>query len=123
MQLDETQRAKNKVDAQPVGQLVVRSTPPAPPEAKPRLLFFYDPNDGAARRCEGYLAQVLQHRRNHQTFLIHHIDISQHAELAERFRVAETPSILVIAEGRIRARLTKPKGCGPIREKLEPWLR
>ena len=123
MQLDQTQQAKNKADTRLVGQLVVRSTPPAPPEAKPRLLFFYDPNDGAARRCEGYLAQVLQHRRNHQTFAIHRIDISRRADLGERFRVTETPSIVVIAEGRIRARLTKPKGCGQIREKLEPWLR
>ena len=123
MQLDQTQRAKDKADAQPVGQLVVRSTLPAPPDAKPRLLFFYDPNNGAARRCEGYLAQVLQQRRNHQTFLIHHIDISQHAELAARFRITDTPSIVVIADGKIRTRITKPKGCAPIREQLEPWLR
>jgi hypothetical protein len=35
--------------------------------AKPRLLFLYSARDGRARRVEGYLAQVLQRRRNHET--------------------------------------------------------
>lgn len=102
---------------------MLRSAQTAPSATKPRLLFFYAANDGASRRCEGFLAQVLQHRRNHQTFVIHRIDISKRADIGQRFRVTETPAIVIVAEGKVRARLTRPKGCAPIREQLEPWLR
>lgn len=95
----------------------------APAKTKPRLLFFYLPRDGAARRTEGLLASVLQRRRNHKSFVIHRIDVTQRAELAERFRVTETPTILVVADGKVRTRMTRPKGCGPIQEQLQPWLR
>ena len=90
---------------------------------KPRLLFFYDAREGASRRCEGYLAQVLQARRNHETFLVHRIDINERPDLAERFRVTAVPTIVVITRGKVRVRLTSPRGCVLIREQLEPWLR
>jgi len=34
----------------------------------PRLVFFHSPLSGNCRRVEGFLAQVLQRRRNHGTF-------------------------------------------------------
>lgn len=101
---------------------MLRSRQTAPTATKPRLLFFYA-NDGASRRCESFLATVLQRRRNHQTFVIHRIDVSKRVDIGERFRITETPAIIVIAEGKVRARLTRPKGSAPIREQLEPWLR
>ena len=102
---------------------MLRTSHSAPATTKPRLLFFYSPKEGASRRCEGYLAQILQRRRNHNTFLIQRIDLSQRADMGERFRITETPSIMVIADGKVRARLTRPSGSAAIREQLKPWLR
>jgi thioredoxin-like negative regulator of GroEL len=103
--------------------MLLRTTKVAPPQTKPRLLFFFAPKEGASRRVEGYLAQVLQRRRNHNSFVIHRIDASQRSDLAERFRVTDTPAILVVAGGRVRARIVRPKGCEPIREQLQAWMR
>jgi thioredoxin-like negative regulator of GroEL len=90
---------------------------------KPRLLFFYLPLERADRRAEKALTQVLHRRRNQKTFVIHRIDASQRKDLAERFRVTDTPAILVIADGRVRARVAQPKDSDTIRHQLEPWLR
>jgi thioredoxin-like negative regulator of GroEL len=98
-------------------------TQPTLTKTKPRLLFFYEPREGAGRRAERFLAQVLQRRRNHKTFVIHRIDVSQRSDLAERFRVTATPALLVIADGKVRTRITQPTGCEPIRQHLQPWLR
>lgn len=45
---------------------------PAAIAAKPKLLF-YSATSGECRRAEGFLAQVLQRRQNHETFAVHHI--------------------------------------------------
>jgi hypothetical protein len=55
------------------------STTPAPAiteNERPRLLFFYDGRSGGSRRADGFLAQVLQRNGNHQTFVIHRIEVS-----------------------------------------------
>ena len=49
--------------------------------AKPRLLFFTSSVSGHCRRVEGFLAQVLQRRRNHGTFRLLRIDESERPDL------------------------------------------
>jgi thioredoxin-like negative regulator of GroEL len=99
-------------------------TSSAPPKtAKPRLLFFYAPATGASVRVDGYLAQVLQRRHNHNTFVITRIDVTRHPELAERFRVSTTPSICVVDGNRVAARAEKPRGATELQQLLRPWLR
>jgi thioredoxin-like negative regulator of GroEL len=71
---------------------------------------------------EGYLAQVLQRRHNHGTFVLHPVDVNEQPELAERFRIEEVPTLLVIADRRVQARLKRPKGCRDIEVMLSPWL-
>jgi thioredoxin-like negative regulator of GroEL len=90
---------------------------------KPRLLFFYESSDGKARRVEGYLAQVLQRRRNHETFVIHRVDVEQRPELAERFNIEATPTFVVVQEKRIRGQLERPRNAVEIQHLLTPWLR
>lgn len=94
-----------------------------PAEAKPRLLFFYSPTAGASVRIDGYLAQVLQRRRNHETFLVHRIDVDQRPDLAERFRVSKTPALFVLDGKRIAAKVEKPRSSKQLQELLQPWLR
>jgi hypothetical protein len=60
---------------------------------RPRLAFFRARNSGRSRRVEGYLSQVLQRRRNHDSF------------------------------NRVRGRLASPRGCRDIEQLLAPWLR
>ena len=92
-------------------------------EARPQLVFFYDDRSGIARRVEGFLAQVLQRRRNHGTFQIHRVDVRRRPELAQQFRVGEGPTLIVITERKVRARLDRPRGCSEIELFLRPWLR
>jgi thioredoxin-like negative regulator of GroEL len=76
-----------------------------------------------ARRVEGYLSQVLQRRKNHESFRLLHVDVDEHAELAERFRVEDVRTIAVVDHKRVRGRLTSPCGCRDIEQLLAPWLR
>jgi thioredoxin-like negative regulator of GroEL len=90
---------------------------------KPKLVFFTSSLSGHCRRVEGFLAQVLQRRRNHGTFRLHVVDARQRPELAQRFKVDVLPT-LVVVEGRTeKARLERPRGCRDIEELLSPWLR
>ena len=91
--------------------------------AKPRLLFFYSASDGKARRTEGYLAQVLQRRKNHRTFVVHRVELTERPDLFERFGVDETPSLVVVNGKRIRGRLDRPRSSVEIQKLLSPWLR
>jgi hypothetical protein len=47
----------------------------------------------------------------------------QHPDLVERFRVSTLPTILVVEQKVLRARLEDPRGCREIARFLEPWLR
>jgi hypothetical protein len=89
----------------------------------PSLLFFFDPRSGQARRAEGFLAQVLQRRHNHETFLIHRIDVCERADLVDRLRILKLPTLLVVEDRLVRGRLEQPRGAAEIQTFLAPWLR
>src|SRR5688500_14293848 len=90
---------------------------------KPRLIFFTSSVSGQCRRVEGFLAQVLQRRRNHGTFRLLAVDEDERPDLVERFGVEHLPT-LVVVEGRCeRARLEQPRGCREIERMLSPWLK
>lgn len=91
--------------------------------ARPRLVFFFAKASGRSRRVEGYLSQVLQRRRNHESFHVVKVDVDEHADLAERFRVEALPTLVVVENKRVRARLETPRGCRDIESLLAPWLR
>lgn len=90
---------------------------------KPRLVFFESRASGRSRRVEGFLAQVLQRRANHDTFRIYRVDVEQNSELAERFRVESVPTFVIVEDKRVRAQLPNPRGCREIETFLTPWLR
>src|SRR6266487_6851645 len=52
--------------------------------AKPSLVFFHSASSGRCRRVEGFLAQVLQRRANHDTFELVRVDADENAELVEQ---------------------------------------
>jgi thioredoxin-like negative regulator of GroEL len=102
--------------AKPVGHL-------AGGHARPLLLFFYSPTQGQSRRVEGFIAQVLQRRQNHKVFSLMPINVHERPDLTKRFRIASAPTLLVVADNRVQARLEAPRGCEPIKQALQPWLR
>jgi thioredoxin-like negative regulator of GroEL len=91
--------------------------------AKPQLVFFASSVSGHSRRVEGFLAQVLQRRRNHGTFRLHVVDGEQRPDLVERFAVTALPTLVVVEDHVEKARLERPRGCRDIEQLLSPWLR
>src|SRR5947207_7311010 len=89
---------------------------------QPQLLFFCSQASGKSRRTEGFLAQVLQHRRNHETFRVRRIDADRHPHLVEQFGIDAIPTLVVVKDKRVRARLANPRGCAEIAQTLSPWL-
>jgi thioredoxin-like negative regulator of GroEL len=89
---------------------------------KPRLVFFHSSVNGYCRRVEGFLAQVLQRRRNHGTFKVLHVAEEERPDLLERFAIAEVPTLMVVEGKTVRARLERPRGCRDIEGFLAPWL-
>jgi thioredoxin-like negative regulator of GroEL len=90
---------------------------------RPTLVFFYSPTSGHCRRVEGFIAQVLQRRGNHDTFTLHRVDHDSRPDLAARFGISGPPALVVVDNKRISGRLEGPRGCVEIQTLLAPWLR
>jgi thioredoxin-like negative regulator of GroEL len=93
-----------------------------PATDKPRLVYFHSSRSGRCRLVEGFLAQVLQHRRNHGTFELVRVAEEKRPDLLRRFGVDAVPTIVVVEGKRVRARLERPRGCREIENLLKPWL-
>jgi hypothetical protein len=89
---------------------------------KPGLVFFHSAVSGHCRRVEGYLAQVLQRRRNHETFKYYAVAREERPDLVEKFAIVELPTLVVVEDKVVRARLEVPRGCRDIETFLAPWL-
>src|SRR3954466_15421640 len=98
------------------------STAATSDQKQPGLVFFYSPVSGSCRRVEGFLAQVLQRRRNHGTFRLYRVDEEQRPDLLERFDVSSVPPLVVLQDKHVQARLEHPRGCREIERFLAPWL-
>ena len=89
---------------------------------RPRLVFFHSKLCGRCRRVEGFIAQVLQRRKNHGTFVLLQVEIDERPDIVERFRIDEVPTLLVVADRRVQGRISHPRGCRDIEDMLKPWL-
>jgi thioredoxin-like negative regulator of GroEL len=89
---------------------------------KPGLVFFHSAVSGRCRRVEGYIAQVLQRRRNHETFRFYSVANEERPDLVAKFGIQELPSLVVVENKQVRARLESPRGCRDIETFLAPWL-
>lgn len=102
----------------------VPQTQPVPqPAERPRLVFFYSPLSGRCRRVEGFIAQVLQRRQNHETFDLVRVSVERRPDLAEKFRIEQVPTICVVEARKLRRTIVAPRGCRELERELEPWLR
>jgi thioredoxin-like negative regulator of GroEL len=89
---------------------------------QPRLVFFHSTLSGHCRRVEGFLAQVLQRRRNHGTFAVVRVAEEERPDLLDRFKVAALPTLVVVEGKAVAGRLEQPRGCREIEGFLAPWL-
>lgn len=90
---------------------------------KLRLAFFHSERSGNCRRIEGFVAQVLQRRRNHETFAVVPVSQERQPELFERFGIDTVPTLVVIEDSSVRRSLERPRSCRQIEEFLAPWLK
>jgi thioredoxin-like negative regulator of GroEL len=93
------------------------------PAPRPKLIFVRSETSGRSRRAEGYLAQVLQRRGNHDTFELVWVEADRQPELAARLGAEAVPTLIVVEGRHISARLSAPGGSRDIREFLAPWLK
>jgi thioredoxin-like negative regulator of GroEL len=94
-----------------------------PLTSKPGLVFFHSSVSGQCRRTEGFLAQVLQRRRNHETFKLYRVAQEERPDLLDRFSIESVPTLCIVEGKSVRARLEQPRGCRDIEQFLQPWLR
>ena len=90
---------------------------------RPGLVFFHSTLSGPCRRAEGFLAQVLQRRRNHGTFKLYRVAQEERPDLFDRFGVDLSPTLVVVEGKTVRAKLERPRGCRDIESFLAPWLK
>jgi thioredoxin-like negative regulator of GroEL len=90
--------------------------------ARPLLCFVYSPTSGPSRRAEGFLAQVLQRRKNHRAFVVQRVNWVERPDLAKKLGTESVPSLVVVQNRRVCARLEGVRGCRDIERLLEPWL-
>ncbi len=102
---------------------VPQTEPVTRPEERPRLVFFYSPLSGRCRRVEGFIAQVLQRRHNHDTFDLVRVSVDRRPDLAEKFRIEQVPTVCIVENRKLRRRIVAPRGCRELERELEPWLR
>jgi thioredoxin-like negative regulator of GroEL len=86
------------------------------------LVFFSSRSSGRCRRVEAFLAQVLQRRANHGTFKLYTVDVDEHPQLANHFKVDSAPVLVVIEHKRVLAKLDQPRHAREIESFLSPWL-
>ena len=90
------------------------------PDERPHLIFFTSHRSGPARRMESLLAHIARKERGR--LRVSKVDVDEQPEVAERFRVAQVPSLALIVERRVVSRLEGRATAPRIESMLEPYL-
>ncbi len=88
---------------------------------RPLLVFFWSERSGPARRMESLLAHL--ERKERERLRIRRVDVDASPELAERFAVSVVPTLVLVKDKRIVARLDGRTSAPKIEAMLEPHLR
>ena len=89
-------------------------------DGKPLLVFFWSPRSGPARRMESLLAHLA--RKERARLRVMRVDIEREPELAERFRIADVPTLVLVKGKRVVDRLEGRVSAPKIEAMLEPHL-
>jgi thioredoxin-like negative regulator of GroEL len=86
----------------------------------PALLFFTNRRSGPARRMESLLAHLARKERGR--LRISRIDADASPEWVERLRVGEIPTLILVSERRVAARLEGRVSAPQIERMVAPYL-
>jgi thioredoxin-like negative regulator of GroEL len=86
----------------------------------PVLLFFTNRRSGPARRMESLLAHLARKERGR--LRISRIDADASPEWVERLRVGEVPTLILVSERRVAARLEGRVSAPQIERMVAPYL-
>jgi thioredoxin 1 len=86
----------------------------------PTLLFFTTAKSGPARRMESLLAHLA--RKERSRLRISRIDVGESPEWADRLKVTEIPSLILVKDRRPVARLEGRVSAPQIERMIEPHL-
>ena len=89
-------------------------------DTKPLLVFFCSQRSGPARRMESLLAHIA--RKERHRLRVMRVDVDQQPELAERFRVATVPTLVLVKGKRVVGRLDGRSSAPTIERMVEPHL-
>jgi thioredoxin 1 len=89
-------------------------------DARPLLVFFSHARSGPARRMESLLAHIARTERSR--LRVTRVDVDRHPELAEQFRVADVPALVLVKDRRAVARIDGRTSAPRIEQMLEPHL-
>ncbi len=89
-------------------------------DAKPLLVFFSSERSGPARRMESLLAHLA--RKERERLRVKRVDVAEHPEIAERFKVTEIPSVVLVKDKRVVDRIDGRASAPRIERMLEPHL-
>lgn len=90
------------------------------PYSKPLLVFFSSERSGPGRRMESLLAHLA--RKERARLDVRRVDIDARPEVAERFRIDAVPTLVLVKEKRVVARLEGRASAPTIERMLEPHL-
>jgi thioredoxin-like negative regulator of GroEL len=86
----------------------------------PLLAFFTNDRSGPARRMESLLSHLA--RKERRRLRLAQIDVDRRPELAHRFRVDAVPTLVLIKDRRVVARLEGRVSAPRIERMLDPHL-
>jgi thioredoxin-like negative regulator of GroEL len=90
------------------------------PDTKPLLVFFSSQRSGPARRMESLLAHLA--RKERQRLVVKRVDVERRPEIAERFKIDEVPTLVLVKDKRVVARLAGRASAPKIEKMLEEHL-
>jgi thioredoxin-like negative regulator of GroEL len=90
------------------------------PDERPTLVFFTSQRSGPARRMESLLAHIA--RKERERLRVSKVDVNDRPDLAQRFRVAQVPSLALVVERRVVSRLDGRATAPRIESMLKPHL-
>lgn len=70
---------------------------------RPLLVFFTSRRSGPARRMESLLAHVA--RKERATLRVRKVDVDERPDLAEKFHISQVPSLALVRDHRVVARI------------------
>lgn len=89
-------------------------------DTRPMLVFFRSSRSGPARRMESLLSHLERKERSRLRVL--HVDIDTRADLASKFKVEAVPTLVLVKDKRVVARLDGRASAPKIERMLEPHL-